>query len=182
MFIERWSPRAFDGGDMPEEDLLTLFEAARWAPSAFNVQPWRFVYSRRGNGSWPVFLELLTSWNRLWARSSSALIVIASDKWMAPRDGERIASPTYSFDAGAAWAMLALQASLMGYKAHGLAGFDRERAARDLGIPSEFQIEAMVAVGRPGKIEDLPESLRARETPSSREPLQSRIHQDRWQA
>src|SRR3954452_10072684 len=79
LFLARWSPRAFDGSELPEEDLLTLFEAARWAPSAFNSQPWRFLYARRGDENWPLFLSLLIPWNQSWAHSASALVYILSD-------------------------------------------------------------------------------------------------------
>ena len=118
LFLERWSPRAFDGSEMPEEDLLTLFEAARWAPSAFNSQPWRFLYARRGDADWERFLGLLIPWNQSWAHSASALVYILSDTLpFTDKAGEPATSHTHSYDSGAAWACLALQASR-----HGLSG------------------------------------------------------------
>ena len=173
LFLERWSPRAFDSSEMPEADLLTMFEAARWAPSAFNSQPWRFLYARRGDPEWPRFLELLIPWNQSWAQSASALIYILSDRLpFTDKAGEPAASHTHSYDAGAAWACLALQASLMGYQAHGMSGVDFERARTELGVPERYRIEAAAAVGRIGDPATLPEKLRARETPSGRRPVQ----------
>src|SRR5438874_10836241 len=116
LFLARWSPRAFDRSIMPEADLLTMFEAARWAPSAFNVQPWRFLYARREGSDWALFLDLLIPWNRQWAESASVLVYVLSDRMSG--SGE-VPSHSHSFDAGAAWAFLALQAARLGYQAHG---------------------------------------------------------------
>src|SRR3954466_14091985 len=101
LFLERWSPRAFDGSDMPEEDLLTTFEAARWAPSAFNSQPWRFLYAKRGDANWARFLSLLIPWNQGSAHSASVLIYILSDSMpITGKEGQPQPSPSRSFDAG----------------------------------------------------------------------------------
>jgi nitroreductase len=172
LFLRRWSPRAFDGSEMPEEDLLTMFEAARWAPSAFNSQPWRFLFARRGDENWQQFLGLLIPWNQSWAHSASALVYILSDSLpFTDKAGEPATSHTHSYDAGAAWACLALQASLMGYQAHGMSGVDFERARTELGVPERFRIEAAAVVGRVGDPAILSEKLRARETPSGRKPV-----------
>ncbi len=181
-FIDRWSPRAFDGSDMPEEDLLTLFEAARWAPSAFNSQPWRFLYARRGDGHWEPFLDLLIPFNRSWAQSASALIYILSDTlpFTDKASGEPAPSHTHSYDAGAAWISLALQASLMGYQAHGMSGVDFDRAREVLGVPDRYRIEASAVVGRIGDPASLPEKLRAREVPSGRRPVEEFAFRGRW--
>jgi nitroreductase len=168
LFLDRWSPRAMSGAEMAEEDLMTLFEAARWAPSSYNNQPWRIMYARRGTEHWETFLGLLAEGNRAWAKDAAALLLFASQETF---DYNGKPSPTHSFDAGAAWENLALQASLKGYVAHGMQGFDYERARSALGIPQGFRVEAMAAVGRPGDPEDLPEALRAREAPSGRKPL-----------
>ena len=117
VFLDRWSPRAFDTSAMPTSDLLTILEAARWAPSAFNVQPWRFLYSQRGDANWNAFVSILDEFNQGWAQHASALVVIVSDKLM-PGEGRRPdkVSRYHSFDAGAAWAQLALQSTTLGYK------------------------------------------------------------------
>jgi nitroreductase len=172
LFLERWSPRAFDASDMPEDDLLTLFEAARWAPSAFNSQPWRFLYARRGDPNWGLFLSLLIPWNRSWAHSASALIYILSDRTPSlGRDGVPKPSHSHSFDAGAAWACLALQAARLGYFAHGMSGIEMDEARTELGVPERYRIEAAAAVGRMGDPAILDEKLRAREVPSGRKAV-----------
>src|SRR4051812_38357776 len=120
-FLERWSPRALSGADIPQDQLMTLFEAARWAPSDNNNQPWRFLYARRINAYWPLYLDLLTPNNQRWARHASVLAVIVSLK-VFEKNGKL--SRTHSFDAGAAWMCLALQASKQGLLAHAMAGLD----------------------------------------------------------
>ena len=172
MFLDRWSPRAFDGSPIREDEVLKLIEAARWAPSAFNVQPWRFLYALRDDAKWPLFLELLIPFNQSWASSASALIFILSDREMRNADGSpREDSYTHSFDAGAAWAQLALQARCDGLYAHGMSGFDVGKATERLGVPADYRIDAVVAVGRLGDPTTLPEGLREREQPSARTPL-----------
>lgn len=173
LFLERWSPRAFDGSDIPDEDLLTIFEAARWAPSAFNSQPWRFLYAKRGDPDWERFLSLLIPWNRSWAHSASVLVYILSDTlpFTDRKTGEPAPSTTHSFDAGAAWVSLALQASLMGYHAHGMSGIDYDRVRAELAIPDRYALNAACVIGRIGDPAQLDEKLRARETPSDRKPL-----------
>jgi nitroreductase len=168
LFLDRWSPRALSGEEMPEEELLTLFEAARWAPSSYNNQPWRILYARRGTEHWPTFLGLLVEGNRAWAEKAAALLVFVSKETF---DFNGQPYPTHSFDTGAAWENLALQASLNGLVAHGMQGFDYERARTALGIPEGFRVEAMAAVGKPGRVEDLPQHLREREAPSPRKKL-----------
>ncbi len=147
---------------------MSLFEAARWAPSSFNEQPWRFVYAERGSRAWPGFLELLTEGNRSWAQRAGALIVVLSRTTFS-RSGRP--APTHSFDTGAAWQNLALQGTRLRLVIHGMAGFDHDRARTVVGAPQAFAVEAMIAVGRPGPAEVLPERLRAMERPSGRKPV-----------
>ncbi len=170
--LERWSPRAFDKSVVTQSDLLTLFEAARWAPSAFNSQPWRFVYALRDKPRWDLLLATLLPFNQDWAQHSSALIYILSDTLFTP-PGKTEPEPatTASFDTGAAWGTLALQATRLGLHLHAMAGFDRARAAEVLHSGARYRIEAAVAVGRIGEADSLPEALRAREFPSPRKPL-----------
>ena len=168
IFVDRWSPRAMSGEGIREEELMTLFEAARWAPSSYNNQPWRILYARRDTEHWPLFLNLLVEGNRAWAKDAAALLLFVSKTTF---DFNGKPSITHSFDAGAAWENLALQATLNGLVTHGMQGFDYERARTELNIPEGFRVEAMAAVGRPGRAEDLPESLRERESPSPRKKL-----------
>jgi nitroreductase len=172
VFTRRWSPRAFDGSTLEESELLSLFEAARWAPSAFNAQPWRFVYALRGGADWDRFLDLLIPFNRSWAESASALIFAVSDSVTRNPDGTAKApSHSHSFDTGAAWGMLATQAALSGLYTHGMTGVDFEKAKAVLGLPDDFRIEAAIAVGRIGDASTLPDGLREREKPSGRKSV-----------
>jgi nitroreductase len=168
LFLDRWSPRAMSGEPVTEEELLTLFEAARWAPSSFNNQPWRILYARRDTEHWPVFLGLLVEGNRSWAKDAAALLLFVSKETF---DHNSKPYPTHSFDTGAAWENLALQATLGGLVTHGMQGFDYERARTELNIPEGFRVEAMAVVGRPGDPASLPEKLREKEMPSDRKPL-----------
>jgi len=176
IFLERWSPRAFTGEAISQADFLTILEAARWAPSSSNAQPWRFLYAHRDTVHWEQFLGLLFDSNRIWAVRAATLIFIVSKGGMRrPGTDHDVPSYTHSFDAGAAWAHLALQAIRLGWYAHGMAGFDKERAFAELNVPPGYRVEAAVAVGRRGDKSVLPEALQQRELPSSRQPLSSTV-------
>ena len=169
LFLERWSPRAFTGEEISEHDLLTLLEAARWAPSSYNSQPWRFIYARRGTPHFDKFLSLLVEFNQSWAKTASALIILVSNSTMLPPGKDTpVPSHSHSMDAGAAWASLAFQAHLSGWAAHGMVGFDMERAFAELGVPAGYRVEQAIAIGRRGDKSILPEAMAAREMPSGR--------------
>lgn len=174
IFIERWSPRAFDPRPIERELLLSVFEAARWAPSSLNIQPWRFAYALRQDDCWDDYVSALMPGNQLWAKNASALIFVLSDTMMEYR-GELRPSHSHSFDAGAAWMALALQAASRGLITHGMAGVDFDRARAIVKAPEHFRMEAAVALGYPGRKSDLPEELRQRETPSPRRPIEQSI-------
>ncbi len=167
IFLDRWSPRAMSGEEIPETGLMSLFEAARWAPSSNNNQPWRILYARRNTGYWPLFFNLLNDSNKLWAKNSSALILIISKDTFDNGQPSR----THSYDAGAAWENLALQGNLRGYIVHGMQGFDYDLARSSLNIPDGFTVEAMAAIGMPGNKEGLPDYLQERESPNNRRKL-----------
>ena len=171
LFPNRWSPRAMSGERLEKEELMRLLEAARWAPSAFNCQPWRFLYSFRDSPSWSTFLGLLSEGNKTWANQAGALIVIISRK-ISEYKGKEAPNRTHSFDTGAAWENLALQGSLAGLVVHGMSGFDYERARQELSVPDDYQVEAMIAVGKIGRKEDLPPQQREREFPSGRKAVE----------
>lgn len=172
LFLDRWSPRAFTDDPISEAELNTLLEAARWAPSSYNSQPWRLLYARRDTAHWPKFLGLLNEFNQSWAARAAALVIIVSNERMLPPGaGAEIPSHSHSFDAGAAWANLALQAILSGWHAHAMIGFDIEGAAAALNVPDRFRVEAAIAIGRRGDPTLLPERTAAREHPSDRLPL-----------
>ena len=180
IFLDRWSPRAFDASVMPDADLLTIFEAARWAPSSFNAQPWRFLYAKREDADWERFLDLLIPFKQVWAHSASVMIYILSDSQMEMVPGQPKPSHSHSFDAGAAWACLALQATMMGYHAHGMVGVDFDRARAELKVPDRYRFEAAAVIGRVGAIEVLEEKLRAREVPSDRKPVGDFAYRGEW--
>ncbi len=172
IFLERWSPRAFTGEPIPEAELMRLFEAARWAPSSYNSQPWRFVYARRDTPHWDKFLALLVEFNRSWCKDASALVVVASSSLMqVPGQDKPVPSHSHSFDAGAGWSNLALQGTKLGWYTHGMVGFDMDRAFAELGFTEGHRVEAMIAIGKLGDKSKLPEMLQAREAPSPRKPL-----------
>jgi nitroreductase len=171
-FTARWSPRAFADASIPQATLLSFFEAARWAPSAYNSQPWRFLYARRDTPNWERYLGLLNEFNRSWAQHASALVVIVSKTtFTAPGASEESPALWHTFDTGSAWAHMALQASLSGWHTHGMAGFDRDLTRKALNIPDEYAIHAIAAIGKLGDKSSLPEHLQARETPSPRRPV-----------
>lgn len=159
-------------------ELMTLLEAARWAPSSGNSQPWRFVWARRESEHWPAFFELLNEGNRTWCHRAAALVVLLSRKTSETTGRPLI---THAYDTGAAWMSMALQGRLMGLVVHGMAGFDYDRARVVLGVPDDLHVNAMAAVGRPGAREDLPPPHREREFPNSRRPLGELTFEGRYQ-
>jgi nitroreductase len=175
-FIKRWSPRAMSGAAVSEGELMRLFEAARWAPSCANMQPWRFVYGIAGTPHFDSLFDFLVEGNRPWCANAGALIVAVSKKTFDNGAPLR----THSFDAGAAWMSLALEGSLMGLVVHGMAGFDYDRARVELGVPEDHAVETMIAVGHPGKLEDLPEKYQPREAPSPRRPVKESVFEGRF--
>jgi len=178
LILSRWSSRAMSGEEMTDSEIRTLFEAARWAPSASNNQPWRFLYAKRNSQYWEVFFNLLTEGNQVWAKNAAVLVVIIS---ATISDYKSKPIPTHSFDTGAAWENLALEASHHGFIAHGMAGFDYEKARARLRIPKDYVVEAMIAVGKKGKKIDLPDKLQEREVPSDRRPLNEIIKEGKFQ-
>jgi nitroreductase len=172
LFIGRWSPRAFEPVAVSDADLMSLFEAARWAPSSFNSQPWRFIYARRDTPAWDGFLNLLVEFNRSWAKNASALLFAVSKTMMVtPQSPTPVPSASHSFDTGAAWVQLALQASKLGLAAHGMIGFDKDATRQHIALPDEYALEAAIAIGKPGDKSMLSEMLQSRETPSGRNPV-----------
>jgi nitroreductase len=178
VFLDRWSARAMTGEPMSEADLMRLFEAARWAPSCANGQFWRAIYARAGTPHFARLYDLLAEGNHPWCARAGALVVVISRNAF---DNGRPA-PTHSFDTGAAWMSIALQGHWMGLVTHGMAGFDSARARTELGVPDDYTVEAMLAIGHPGKLEDLPEPYRAREVKSTRRPVSESVFEGRFPA
>ncbi|MEK7529713.1 MAG: nitroreductase family protein, partial [Patescibacteria group bacterium] len=171
--------RAMSGEPITNDELMSLFEAARWAPSSYNAQPWRFIYALRDAPAWQTFFDLLVEFNQSWAKDASALVVIVARKTFEHNSQPSV---THAFDAGAAWENLALEASARNLVAHGMGGFDYAAAAATLNVPDDFEVLAMVAIGKPGAKENLPSELQEREEPSDRKPLSEIVMEDRFRA
>lgn len=175
----RWSPRAFDERPVEAEKLRSLLEAARWAPSSSNEQPWRFLLATKDNqAAYERLLACLVEGNRKWAYRAPVLILS-----VAGVNFEDDAKPNrHAFhDTGMAVENLVLQATALGLVAHQMAGFDAARARADHKIPSEFEPVAMIAVGYPGDPAVLPEYLRERELkPRDRRPLSELVFSEQW--
>jgi nitroreductase len=171
VFLNRWSPRAFSEEPVDDEVLMSVFEAARWAPSSNNEQPWRFIIARTVEDR-QRFLEFLVPGNQVWAKHAPVLLVIISKRTFS-RGGAP--NKVYQFDAGCAWGYIALQALQNGLITHGMAGFDNDKAREILDVPDDFDIMAVIAIGKRGDKSELPENLQEREIPSGRRPLSETI-------
>lgn len=156
---------------------MTLFEAAHWAPSSFNSQPWRFIYARRDTPQWSRLFDLLVPMNQGWAARASALVVLVSANTAQPPGAPGpVPSYSHSLDAGAAWAYLALQATRLGWYAHAMAGFDVERAYEVLEVPkATYRVETVIAIGRLGDKSLLPPPMQEREQPNGRRPVEELV-------
>lgn len=179
IFLRRWSPRAFTGESITDEQMMILFEAARWAPSSYNGQPWRFIYAKRETAAWKKLFDLMVPQNQEWAKNAALLMVIISHKIF---DYNEKSDRTHSFVTGSAWENLALQATFMDLAAHGMEGFDYARAKKDLHIPDDYTVEAMAAVGKPGSIEQLSLEMQKNETPSDRKKIDELIFEGLFSA
>ena len=170
--LNRWSPRSMTGEELKNEDIMSLFEAARWAPSSYNNQPWRFIYARRNTEHWDRLFNLLAEGNKTWAKNSALLVVVISRKNFEYNEEP---ARTHQFDAGFAWGNLALEAYSRGIVTHAMQGFDYEKARADLEIPTDFEVMAMIAIGKKGPKEILPPELQEKEKLSDRKPLKDII-------
>jgi nitroreductase len=168
IIVSRWSPRSFVPSEISDKELFSLFESARWAPSSSNSQPWRFIYAKRDSQNWNDLFNLLIDFNKQWCADASALVVIVSRKNF---ENNNQPSLTHQFDTGAAWENLAIQAVSQGLVTHAMAGFDYAKAKTTLGVPDDFEVMAMVAIGKRGPKDKLSPELQTRETPNTRKPL-----------
>jgi nitroreductase len=174
LIINRLSPRAMSGEAISHQELMSLFEAARWAPSSFNNQPWRFIYAHRDTEHWPTLFDLMVPFNQEWTKRAAVLILILSDSLFA-KTGKP--SRTHSFDTGAAWENMALQASSMHLVIHGMEGFDYDKARANLNVPTHYTVEALVAVGKPASISILSPELQQKEVLSDRNPVSDFVYE-----
>lgn len=164
IFLNRWSPRAFSSEPIDDKTLHRVFEAARWAPSSFNEQPWRFIYATSDEDR-QRFVDFLMPANQSWAKEAPVLILIVSKKTFTHNGSP---NAVHQFDAGCAWGFLSLAAVQNGLITHGMAGFDRDKARESLKVPDDFEIHAVIALGKRGDAAQLPEAVRSREVPSDR--------------
>ncbi|PIN73234.1 nitroreductase [Candidatus Woesearchaeota archaeon CG10_big_fil_rev_8_21_14_0_10_45_16] len=177
LILDRHSPRAMSGEELTDKDLMPLFEAARWAPSSYNNQPWRFIYAKRGSKQWQTFVSLLTEFNQAWATKAAVLVVTISRK-----DFEYNSKPsrTHAFDTGAAWENLAIEGCKRGLVVHGMEGFDYDKAQKVLKIPAGYEVMMMIAIGKKGDKKKLPADLQKMEEPNDRKPLKDIIMEGRF--
>lgn len=166
LFLNRWSPRAYSDQKVSDEDLYSILEAAHWAPSSFNDQPWRFIVAKT-KSQLETFHEFLIPFNRAWAEKAPVLVLVASSKQRENGD----VNGAHAFDAGTAWGYLAIQATLLGLSTHAIGGFDKEKARQLLSIPNEFDLHAVIAIGYRGEKAALDEKLQKGENPSQRKQL-----------
>ncbi|MBN4079309.1 nitroreductase family protein [Beggiatoa alba] len=181
LIAQRWSPRAFDSSKAVEtNELLALLEAARWAPSCFGEEPWRFIVCDRNQDSaaWEKLLDCLAEKNQLWARNAP-LLLLATSVPVFTHNGNPNRWDQY--DTGAASVSLCLQATAMGLQAHQMGGFDGDKARAAFSIPDEVDIMAVIAVGYAGPLEALHEDFRSAEMGErARQPMGERFFAGRW--
>jgi nitroreductase len=169
LLAERWSPRGFDRAHELDDDSLTaLLEAARWAPSERNSQPWRFLVARRGDQAHGRLFAALTPGNQAWAGAASALILVAAQT--VGDDGRP--QPWALYDTGQAVAALVTQAQADGLAVHQMGGFDTAAVRAEFGLGRTLTPVVVIAIGSPDPAADLPEPLATRETsPRTRRPV-----------
>ena len=178
IFVNRWSPRAMSGEELTNEKLMPLFEAARWAPSSYNEQPWRFIYAKKNSSHWEKFFDLLVEPNKVWAKHAAVLVVLISKKTLTKNNKP---NNVHSFDTGSAWENFALQGAHDGLVVHAMAGFDYDKAKEVLEIPDDYQVETMIAIGKHGDLEQIPPPLQEVEKPSGRKPISEIVFKGKFE-
>jgi len=179
ILASRRSPISFSNRKVHPEQIASLFEAARWAPSSFNEQPWRFIFATRGNiPHFNRMLDCLVEENRVWAKNAYMLVLSVARMNLTRNDKPN----RYAFhDVGLSVGNLLAQATLMGLMVHQMGGYSLEKTRNALSIPDGFEPVAMIAIGYPGNVEDLPEDLRKRELqPRVRRDLIETVFENSW--
>jgi nitroreductase len=176
---ERWSPRAFADKPVPKEVLRSIFEAARWAPSSSNEQPWAYlVASKDEKDSFEKILSVLVEFNAAWAKSAPALAIAVAHLVFAKNNAP---NRNAQYDTGAATALLSVEATAHGLAVHQMAGFDPEKARQVFGIPPRWEAIAAIAIGYPGDPDSLPQPLKDRElAPRTRKPIAEFVMHGHW--
>jgi nitroreductase len=172
IIANRWSPRAFDPSKpVSQEQITTLLEAARWSPSCFGDEPWRFIVWDKNTdaANWQLAFNCLAPSNQTWVKNAPVLMLICADSLFGHNQKE---NRWGQYDTGAAAENLCLQASSMGLMAHQMGGFDADAAREAFKIPAQITPMAMLTVGYVGDANDLPEELKTRELAArKRKPL-----------
>ena len=168
--LKRWSPRSFSDRPVSSPDLKLVFDAARWAASSYNEQPWRFFVGQKGSETYQKILSVLVEFNQMWARTAPVLILDATRTKFLHNGAD---NPVALYDAGAAAATLCYQATALGLYTHQMAGFDREAARRVFNVPAEYVFGAAIALGYQGEPSALtvPQMLDQEVAPRQRKPL-----------
>jgi len=172
-FLLRRSPRAMSGAPLPREEVLRLLEAARWAPSSGNQQPWRFVVCEQGTEAFSRVHRLLAAGNQPWAARAAAFVVVCTETVRTSAKGERAPRRLAAFDAGAAWMAMALQGQAQGLVVHCMEGFDHVACKAVVGAGDDIDVLVVVAVGLAGDTHLLTEQWQrdGDATPNQRRPL-----------
>lgn len=177
IYLKRWSSRAFADRDVSDDVLYSLFEAARWAPSSGNMQPWHYIIARTKEDR-ERFLTFMNKGNAIWCDKAPVLVAVFSRKpWV---EGGRDINPTHAFDTGTSWGFLALEATRKNLVAHAMGGFNRELAKKVLHIPHSYDIHAIIAIGYRGEKSQLTNSLQEREKPSDRKKISEFVFEGKF--
>jgi nitroreductase len=176
---DRWSPRAFAEKSVPLEELRSLFEAARWAPSSNNEQPWAYLVATKDDAQeFAKMLDVLVEFNSNWAKHAP---VLALSIVHLNTQGEGKPNRVALHDVGSASAQLTFEANARGLQVHQMAGFDAAKARQAFAIPADWEPVAAIAIGYPGNPESLPDKLRERElAPRARKPLSEFVMTGSW--
>ena len=153
LFKQRWSPRAFSERSVEKEKLQSIFEAARWAPSARNEQPWRFIVGQKGDGTWGKIFESLVDWNQQWTVRAPVMVLNLGKKVY---DFQNLANETYQYDTGQTVAMMVTEAVNQGLIGHQMSGFSPEKVIELFEIPDDYQPISVTTFGYYGNPELLP--------------------------
>ena len=163
---DRWSTRSFDKSPVEQDKIKRLFEAARWAASAFNEQPWRFIIGQNNDATYQKIWDTLVEWNQQWAKNAPVLILNLAKRSFSHNG---VSNVTFKYDLGQAVANLSTEAVDLGLFTHQMSGFDPEQARTLFNIPDDFQAVSVIAVGYYSKEVDLPDDIqKAEQNPRSR--------------
>ncbi|MBS4013098.1 MAG: nitroreductase family protein [Bacteroidetes bacterium] len=175
---ERWSPRAFDNKEVEADKIHNVLEAARWAPSAFNEQPWRYIIGKKGTKTWQLIFDSLIDFNKTWAEPADVLVVVVGKKTLTSNSKE---NETYKYDVGQSVATMTVQATNEGLVMHQMGGFSKQKNIEAFNIPDDYEVIAAFALGYIGNVDQLPENFRNMETnPRQRKPFSEFVFEENF--